>query len=109
MDAMNMIFENYGSERITRIFKSYWLLLLLIKQTMLSLFMIESSTAPVPVNDTEIIKKEVPAAASQDGGESPLNILRVIVTLTQPDQKNILKTENSTEKPNSPIHLDETI
>ena len=108
MDALNMIFENYGSERLTRIFKSYWLLLLLIKQAMFSSFMIETNPAALPVNDPERIKKEATVSPAE-GDLNALDILRIIVTLSQPDRNNCLETETSTEKPNSQIDLDETI
>lgn len=76
MDAINMIFENYGGERITRIFKSYWLILLIIKQVMFSLFFIQPSPEPLPVNTSKVLQQEVTQVQPEDTTFKGLNFFR---------------------------------
>lgn len=58
METIDRLFGNYGSERLAGVFKSYWTLLLLIKQMMFSLFLIGLPIRDqLPVENTEIIKE----------------------------------------------------
>ena len=90
MDAINMIFENYGSERLARVFKTYWMLLLIIKQTILSLFMVEPvNTDPLPANLSPTVKEVT--ACQQETEWRDLDFLRFMILVSH------LQSENETE------------
>lgn len=67
MEAKDMIFENYGSERLARIFKNYWILLLFLKQVMLSFFMVDPPTNSFPGEGVDYVQE-----ISTDEKDEPL-------------------------------------
>ncbi|MFV8838002.1 hypothetical protein [Salinimicrobium soli] len=90
MDTMNMIFENYGGKRITQIFKTYWMALLILKQVMFSLFPASPTMEPSPVNSIEKIQEDA-AIKTQENNLTEFDFIKLIITLTQ------LKSDELTE------------
>ena len=95
MDAINLIFENYGCDRLTRVFKSYWLLLLLIKQVMFSLFMVSPMLENIPENDTRDLSEEFAAAQPGENSWSSLKLAGVFLTLAQLDPKTSVEPDEN--------------
>ncbi|WP_029037884.1 hypothetical protein [Salinimicrobium xinjiangense] len=82
METIDRLFGNYGSEHLARVFKSYWSLLLLMKQVTFSLFLIGLPIQDqLPVENTEIIK-EVTVRDREENLNNP-NFFRLIVSLAQ--------------------------
>lgn len=107
MDIMNMIFEKYGCERIAQIFKNYWVLLLLFKQLMFSLFLVEPYTAPVPATLTEENEKEVTATQLKKEELSTTDFIRIMLTLSQLNSNTAVDNDRPNQNPK--LHLNESI
>lgn len=95
MDAINMIFENYGGERITRIFRTYWMALLILKQVMFSLFMVPPTIEPAPENFLKEERNEISHNPSKEADLSEFQFTRILLTL------RLLEPEASTETGNT--------
>jgi hypothetical protein len=85
MDAVNTIFEYFGGERITRIFRTYWMILLIIKQVMFSLFTAEPLTEPATIENRATSGIEVNAIHKGEEGFHSSHAVRVLLTLSQLD------------------------
>lgn len=66
MEIVNIMFEKYGGGQMSRIFRNYLMLALLLKELMFSLFLIpedRSAIDPAPYNNTSIFGAENTAEA----------------------------------------------
>lgn len=66
MEVVNIIFEKYGGGQVARIFKTYLILALVLKELMISLFVIPEDRSvidPAPGNNTSIFEVENTAEA----------------------------------------------
>lgn len=109
MDAINVIYESFGGEKIARIFRTYWLLLLIIKQVMFSLFAIDHVEQPVPLNTNEHTDQEITATKTKEETSGSLVYVRIFLALTQPGHHKSMEEINPVFNPNPPIQEDETL
>lgn len=54
MEAVNSIFETLGGERVISKLKNYWMILMIIKQLMISIFTAEPVTVPATVENSAL-------------------------------------------------------
>lgn len=108
MDAINFIYERFGGENLARIFRTYWLLLLVIKQLMFSLFSAEPLELPVHLHSKEVINKEITTTETGKESFSGFDFMRVLITTAQLEPHMLLEKPKQILKPNPPTHTNET-
>lgn len=94
MDAINVVFEKFGGDKITRLFRTFWLVLLVMKQVMFSLFFLDAVVEPSNLNSQEIISKEITAVETTEKNFSSLDLVRVLLNLAQLDPHTLLEDPN---------------
>lgn len=109
MDAINVIYENFGGEKMARIFRTYWLLLLIIKQVMFSLFAIDTVAEPASMDSKDKISSIL--AVEEPGAESfaGLDLVRVLLTFAQHGPEMFIEDPNQIVNPTPPTQQDETL
>ena len=103
MESINMIFDNYGNERLGRIFGNYWVLLLLLKEVMFSLFLAEPPIAnPLPVEVMQETRQVI--ATPRESAQDYLYFPRLLRMPAQLDSNSTTDTSACATKMNPPIH-----
>ncbi|MCY2687610.1 hypothetical protein [Salinimicrobium sp. TH3] len=85
MNAVNTFFEYFGGERITRIFRTYWMILLIIKQVMFSLFTAEPLTESAIMEHRATLGIDMNALNIGEEGFYGSHAVGVLSTLSQLD------------------------
>ncbi len=101
MDNLNTIFENYGGLQMERIFKSYLILALIIKQFLVSIFMTpaDPSAEVDRENDNQIYNEFTKDCQDQPVDE--FHIMQQVLNLLKPESEKYLQYRNPTNNSES--------